>query len=232
MSEDGIDFSIEQQPDFAILRLRLQPGDVVNAEPAAMATMSPGIDLKAGFKGGLLRSLGRSFGGESLVINTFTAHEPGEVVLAPAPMGDMRHIHLDDSRVLLQRGGYVAHAGAVEVDGKWAGFRGFFAEGMVLLQAHGTGDLWFNTYGAMVEIDVRGGYYVDTGYVVAFDDTLDYDVTTMPGLNWKSRAKSFLFGGDGLVCRFRGEGRLWIQTRMTSPWLNFMYPYRPTKNDN
>ncbi|MFW5829821.1 MAG: TIGR00266 family protein [Planctomycetota bacterium] len=229
---DGIDFQIEQQPDYAIVRLRLQPGETVYSEPSAMASMSPGIDLKAGLKGGLLRSLGRAFGGESLIVNTYTAREAGELVLAPGPAGDLQHIHLHGNRILVQRGGYLAHSGTVSIDGKWGGFKGFFAEGMVLLQASGEGDLWFNSYGAILQVDVRDAYYVDTGYVVAFDDTLDYDLTTMPGLSWKSRAKSFLFGGDGLVCRFRGEGRVWLQTRMLQPWLNFLWPFRPSKNNN
>jgi len=217
-----------------MLTVQLQPGQTICAEPSAMASMDPNIRLKSGLKGGVLRSIGRAFGGESLVINTFsTDQQPGEVVFAPGPMGDMQHYRLEGNRLMLQRGAFVAHGEGVEIDGKWQGFKGFFSgEGMVLLQARGTGDVFFNTYGGILEIDVREGYYVDTSYIVAFEDTLDYQVTTLPGLSLGSRVKSFFCGGEGLVCRFAGQGRLWIQTRTLPPFVNFVHPFRPVKKQN
>ena len=100
------------------------------------------------------------------------------------------------------------------------------------LKATGAGDLFFNTYGALIELDVRNEYYVDTGYVVAFEDTLSYSVQTVPGLGLGKKVKSFLFGGEGLVCKFEGQGRLWIQTRAVNPFLNWVHPYRPVKKNN
>ncbi len=232
--DGGLEHAITHRPDFAMLRVQLAQGEKVLAEPSAMATMDTTIELQSGLKGGLLKSIGRAFGGESMIVNTFTAKDgPGEVVFAPGPMGDMQHVRLRGDRVLLQRGAYVASGEGVEIDGKWEGFRGFFSgEGMVLLQARGEGDLWFNTYGAMLEIDVRDGYFVDTGYIVAFEDTLQYEVTVLPGLSIGSKIKSFFFGGEGLVCRFSGEGKLWIQTRTVNPFLSWIYPYRPQQQNN
>ena len=144
----------------------------------------------------------------------------------------MQHYALNDNRLILQRGAFVAHSEGVEVDGKWGGFKGMFSgEGMVLLQAQGTGDIFFSTYGAMVEVDVRGGYFVDTGYIVAFEDTLDYNVTVLPGLGLGSKVKSFLFGGEGFVCRFEGHGKVWVQTRAVNPYLSFIHPFRPVKQN-
>ena len=77
---------------------------------------------------------------------------------------------------------------------------------------------------------MTGEYYVDTGYIVAFESSLNYNVTTLPGLSIGSKIKSFLFGGEGLVCRFSGHGRLWIQTRCAGPFVRWVNPYRPTKN--
>ncbi len=229
-----VEHEIHHRPDFATVTVNLQDGQEVYAEPSVMVSMDPNVVLKSGLKGGILKSLGRSFGGESLIINTFRAENgPGEVVFAPGPMGDMQHYRLENNRVLLQRGGFVAHGEGVEVNGKWGGFKGFFSgEGMVLLQASGTGDLFFNTYGAMLEIPVNGEYYVDTGYIVAFEDTLDYQVTILPGLGIGGKMKSFLFGGEGLVCRFSGQGKLWVQTRAINPFLNFVHPFRPVKAKN
>ena len=78
---DGLAFEILHRPDFALVALRLRPGEKVMAEPSAMATMAPGIEMKAGLRGGLGRSLGRLFAGENLIFNTFTAPRGGELML-------------------------------------------------------------------------------------------------------------------------------------------------------
>jgi uncharacterized protein (TIGR00266 family) len=227
----SLDFEIMTRPDFAMLRVRLAAQQQLFAEPAAMASMDANVELKAGFKGGMLGSMGRMFAGESLVMSTFTAQRgPGEVMLAPGPAGDIVHYRLGGGRLLVQRGGYLAHGDGVNVSAKWEGARGFFSgAGLVLLAASGVGDLFFNAYGAVLQLDVNDEYLVDTGYVVAFEDTLRYQVTTMPGLGIGSRAKAFIFGGEGLVVRFTGQGRVWVQTRTVNPFLSWVYPYRPVK---
>ena len=79
-----------------------------------------------------------------------------------------------------------------------------------------------------VEIPVAGDYVVDTGYIVAFEDTLKYNVEMMGGLSFRG-LKTGLLGGEGLVCRFQGQGRLWIQSRELYNLINFLNPFRPTK---
>lgn len=227
-----LDFDISLQPEFALLTVRLQPGQVFHSEPGAMATMDPGIKMKAGLKGGLTKSLGRMFGGESLVINTYTAGEdPGEVTFAAGTPGDARHYRLDQSSLYLQRGAFLAHSPGIEISGKWQGAKGFFSgQGLVLLKATGTGDLFFNSFGAILEIDVTDEYIVDTGYIVAFEETLNYKVTALKGLRPSKTIKNFLFGGEGLVCRFSGQGRVWVQTRYVHSFLSWVYPFRPVKS--
>lgn len=227
----NLEFDITSQPEYALLRVRLAQGQRVFAEPSAMASRDPSISLSAGLKGGLLGSMGRMFAGESMIMNTFAATQgAGEVTFAPGPSGDILHRRLNGNRLLLQRGGYLAHGEGVEVSAKWEGARGFFAgQGLVLLQAKGTGDLFFNAYGAVLEFDVTDDFMVDTGYVVAFDDTLRYEVSVLPGLGLGGRVKSFFFGGEGLVVRFSGQGRVWVQTRTVNPFLSWVYPYRPQR---
>jgi uncharacterized protein (TIGR00266 family) len=228
----GLDFEITQRPDFAIVSVQLRAGQKVYSEPAAMASMTPSLKMKAGLKGGLKKALGRMFAGESLIVNTFTAeNEPGEVTFAPGIPGDMRHYRLDNNSIYLQRGSFLAHSEGVELSAKWQGAKGFFSgEGLVLLKAHGTGDLFFNSFGAILEIDVADEYVVDTGYIVAFEDTLDYKVVVLPGSRPTKTIKNFLFGGEGLVCRFAGQGRIWIQTRYVHSLLSWVYPFRPVQS--
>lgn len=228
-----VQFELTQQPDFALLNVQLEDGQKIFAEPSAMASMDPNIHLKAGFKGGFKKTIGRALGGESLIINTFTANNgAGEITFAPGAPGDTVHYRLDMGEIYMQRGAFMCHTEGIEVSGKWGGAKGFFSgKGLVLLKATGTGDLFFNSYGALIEIDVRDEYIVDTGYIVAFENTLSYDVTVLPGLKIGGKIKSFFFGGEGLVCRFQGQGKVWLQTRNVIPFLNWISPFRPAKDN-
>ena len=64
-----------------------------------------------------------------------------------------------------------------------------------------------NSFGAVYPIQVNGEYIVDTGHIVAFEESLTYEVSKA-GKSWIS---SFL-GGEGLVCKFRGQGTVWCQS--------------------
>ena len=88
----------------------------------------------------------------------------------------------------------------------------FSGESLFLLKATGTGDFWFSSYGAIVEIEVENNYVVDTGYIVAFEDSLNYNVEVIGGLSFRN-LKTGILGGEGLVCRFTGQGKLWLQSR-------------------
>ena len=227
-------YEISQRPDFSLVTLKMEQGQKVYSEPSAMAAMTPTIKLKAGFKGGFGKTLGRAFGGENIIINTLEAATgPGEASFAPGIQGDVAHYSLDNNTIYLQRGAFLLHSEGVELTGKWQGAKGFFSgEGLVLLKASGTGDLFFNSYGAILSVDVTDQYYVDTGYVVAFEDTLQYHVTVLPGLRAGGKIKSFFFGGEGLVCQFSGQGRVWIQTRHPRSFISWAHPYRPVKKNN
>ncbi|MHB8901163.1 MAG: TIGR00266 family protein [Thermoguttaceae bacterium] len=226
-------YEITQRPDFALVSIRLQPGQKVFAEPSAMASMTPSVNLKAGFKGGLGKTIGRALGGESLIINTFTAdNAPGEVTFAAGAPGDVAHYRLQGNTLYVQRGAFMLHSPGVDLTGKWQGAKGFFSgEGLVLLKASGNGDIFFNSYGAILQVDVTDQYIVDTGYIVAFEDTLQYRVTILPGLRGGSKLKSLFFGGEGLVCQFSGQGKVWIQTRHVHSFLSWVHPFRPTKSN-
>jgi len=229
---DRLAYEVSQRPDFSIVNVNLPHGGKVFAEPSAMVSMTPSMHLEAGFKGGLGKTFGRMLGGESLIINTFTAQNgPGEIMFAGGAAGDVAYHRLNDSTLYLQRGAYMFNSEGVEVSGKWQGAKGFFSgEGLVLLKASGTGDLFFNSYGAIIPIDVTEGFIVDTGYIVAFEDSLEYSVTVLPGLRMGGKIKSFFFGGEGLVCQFAGSGRVWVQTRQAKSFLSWVNAFRPAKS--
>jgi uncharacterized protein (TIGR00266 family) len=228
-----IAYDITHSPAYSALTLKLQANQSVSVEAGAMATMDPWIQMQSKVKGGLKQGLGRLLGGESLFISEFTAQkQPGELYLAPGVPGDIRHYRLEEDRgLMVQSSGFVAASPTVQIDTKFQGFRGFFSgEALFLLKIMGTGDFWFSSFGAILEVPVKGDYVVDTGYIVAFEDQLDYSVEMLGGLSFKG-LRTGILGGDGLVCRFRGEGKLWLQSRNLYGLLNFLNSFRPTKSD-
>lgn len=218
-------FKIEHQPDYSFLTVQIPANTTLKVEASAMATMDTNINMKTKFKGGL----GRFLTGESLFINEFTAQNgAGEITIAPSAPGDLCHVYLDNQTIYLQNTAFVASDPALNIETKWQGLtKGFFSgENLFLIKVSGTGDLWFNSYGAILEIDVKEQYIVDTGHIVAFTDGLDYKVSRVGGY------KSLFFSGEGFVCRFSGQGKIWIQTRKSGPLLSFMNAFRPRKNNS
>ncbi len=232
MSAD-IPYEISHAPAYSSLTLNLAANQTVMVEAGAMATMDPWITMKSKVKGGLLKGLKRMVGGESLFISEFTAQQrPGELYLSPGVPGDINHYRLDGRRgLMVQSSGFVAASPTVEIDSKFQGFKGFFSgESLFLLRVQGDGDFWFSSFGAILEIPVKGDYVVDTGYIVAFEEQLNYSVEVLGGLSFKG-LRTGIFGGEGFVCRFQGEGKLWLQSRNLFSLVNFINPYRPTSNN-
>jgi uncharacterized protein (TIGR00266 family) len=152
----------------------------------------------------------RLAGGESLFLNTFKARSGvAEVWVAPSTPGDIAVIELSGA-VYIKDECYLAHAGDVKLTAGWRGLTGLIAEGeLVWLKAEGRGLVFVNTYGGLevVELGPKEKATVDNGHVVAMD----------PAVSWKpgllGGVKTQAFGGEGLVLRLEGPGRVWIQTR-------------------
>ena len=221
---------IRLSPEYGMLEAHLQPGESVIAESGAMVAMDPSISLESKARGGILKGLKRAaLGGESFFQSTFTAqNSPGRVFLAPSAPGDILEVELQEGRsLLMQSGCYLASTPEISIDTKWGGARGFFSgTGMFLVKAVGPGKVWVTSFGALIEQQVENEFTVDTGHIVAFDDTLDYRISKVGGL------KGLFFSGEGLVARFSGRGVVRIQTRNPMSLASFLAPYRPQKKSN
>lgn len=225
---------VRHNPDFAVIRVQFdQPGEQVVAEAGAMVARDTGITMETNMRGGLGSALKRKLlGGESLFQNTFTCTQPGQTVwIAPAPEGAIQQIDLQPGMELfLQSGAYLASGPGVQLDTKWQGAKGFFSgEGLFLLRAFGQGPLWFSSYGGIHAVDIGQqyhGYICDTSHMVAFTQGLNYSINKVGGL------KSLFLSGEGLVCNFQGQGRLWMQTRNPGALAAFLQPFRPVKRSS
>jgi len=226
-------YEIQHSPAYASLVLHLRAGETVLVESGAMAAMDSCITMKSKMKGGLMKGLSRMISGESLFISEFTAEgQAGQLYVSPAVPGDVQHYQLDSSKsLIIQSSGFVAASPTVDLDTQFQGLKGFFSgESIFMVKASGTGDIWFSSFGGIIEIPVEGDYVVDTGYIVAFEDSLSYHVEMIGGLSFRS-FKTGILGGEGLVCRFQGQGKVWIQTRQLFNFINFINPFRPVKNN-
>ncbi len=222
-SRSGYSYRIDGQPDYAFLTVTIPAGETLKVEASAMATMDTNLVMKTKFRGGL----GRFVTGESLFLNEFTAQGgPAEIGIAPGAPGDLRHVYLSEQAIYLQNSAYVASTEGIDIATKWQGLtRGFFSgESFFLIKAEGRGDLFFSSYGGIIEVDVSGDYVVDTGNIVAFTEGLEYSINKLGSY------KSLFFSGEGLVCRFSGTGKVWVQTRKASAFVAWASPFRPVKS--
>ena len=212
-----MDIKILQQPDCAIAHITFNAREEILAEAGAMIAMSGDINvsttLRQGKSGGILGGLKRMLGGESLFLSIFRSPTPGgELFLAPKLLGDIVHYQVSNVGLVVQATSYLASSHSVDIDLGFQGFKSMFSgESTFWLDISGQGDLLLNSFGAIYEIEVDGEYVVDTGHIVAFEKTLNFTI----GKASSSWIGSFL-GGEGLVCRFQGKGKLFCQTHNTS----------------
>ena len=100
----------------------------------------------------------------------------------------------------------------------WAGFTSLIArEGLFRMVVSGEGTVWYGAYGALVEKEIDGEYIVDSSHLVAYEPSIKLKLQLAGGIF------SSFFGGEGLVTRVEGKGKVVIQTRSISgltSWLN------------
>lgn len=212
-----MDIQILQQPDSSIAKITMNAQEELMAEAGTMVAMSDFINvsttLRQGKGGGVLGGLKRMMAGESLFLSVFRCYQPnGEIFLAPRFIGDMIVYEMTGNELVVQSGSYLACASGIDIDLGFQGFKSFFSgESVFWLNITGFGAVILSSFGGIYEIDVDGEYIVDTGHIVAFEKTLDFKI----GKAGSSLLGSFL-GGEGLVCRFFGKGKVFCQTHNPS----------------
>lgn len=203
---------------FGSALVKLEPGESFVSESGAMFRASANIDIDVttrtrGGSGGLMAGLKRMLGGETFFLSTYTASDgaPGEVGVAPTLQGEVFPIQLDSSRpqVVCAGGSYLASDADIELNTEYQGLaRGLLGgEALFFVKASGNGTLLVNAFGRITPIDVDGELVIDTGHIVAFEETMQYRVTKT-NAGWIKSALS----GEGFVMHFEGQGRVWVQS--------------------
>ncbi|MCA8975507.1 MAG: TIGR00266 family protein [Planctomycetes bacterium] len=221
-------YEILTKPSYSLVEVALDGGEQIVGDSGAMAWMEGDIETTTSTRGGFLAGMKRKLlSGESFFQNTFTAGgRGGRIGFAPGIPGDVLSHELEDGELFLQKGAYLASTPGIECNSKFEGLRGLFSNGLFVLRCTGTGLMFFHAYGDIQQVEVDGDYLLDNGYAVAWQPSLQWEMTRA-----RRKIRAFLFG-DQLLLRFRGRGTLWVQSRSPHTLANFAHPYRPVKRNN
>lgn len=212
---DIIDYKIFGD-DMQMVEVELDPGEGCRAEAGAMMYMEQGIVMQTSTGGGLFNGFKRMVTGESFFITTFmnnggmksrlgfAAPYPGKVI--PIDLG------LFGGQFLCQKDAFLCAARGVEVEVAFtrkigAGF--FGGEGFILQRLEGEGMAFIHAGGTIIKKELAPGEMirVDTGCIVGFTSTVNYDIQYVGGF------KNALFGGEGLfLACVSGPGTVYLQS--------------------
>ncbi|MBI1357057.1 MAG: TIGR00266 family protein [Acidobacteria bacterium] len=222
VSSEPLDYDIEGD-NLQIIRVRLKPGQELIAEAGKMVYKTPSVEWQTKMTGEgigqkLFGALKRKLTGESLFLTHFRlSGAKGEVGFAGDFPGRIQAFELGAGQaVLVQRDGFVAAEASVTLDiafTKKIGAGLFGGEGFILQKLTGPGTAFIHGGGDFVEFTLGSGesLQIDTGCVVAFDESVSYDVQFAGGI------ASSIFGGEGLfLATLTGPGRAIIQTMTLS----------------
>jgi uncharacterized protein (TIGR00266 family) len=218
---------------FPLVRVQLAHGETLKAESGAMVSMSPSIVVESRAEGGLFKALSRRMlTGEHFFFQTLTAaHGAGEVLLAPTVPGDIVVIELDGlHEYFVQKDGFLAGSEAVTIDSTMQSLsRGLLGgEGFFILKIGGEGSLIINSFGAIhkVELKPEEDYIVDNSHLVAWTATTSYSIEKVAA-GWIASFTS----GEGFVCRFRGPGVIYLQSRNPQGFGAWIRQFMPASSE-
>ena len=212
---------------------QLDSGETMLTEGGAMSWMSSNMAMSTTSGGGLKKAFGRMFAGENMFQNRYTAQGgPGTIAFSSRFPGSIRPFEIRSGReLILQKGGFLAGEDTIELSvflQKKLGAGFFGGEGFILQRVSGTGTIFAEFDGHVVEYDLAPGesIVVDTGHLAAMDGSCSMDIQPVTG------AKNIFFGGEGLFNTvITGPGRVYLQTMPICNLASAIIPYVPTGNN-
>ena len=217
-----------------VVEMTLNAGESVYTQSGGMAYQTEGIEMNTNARGGVMKSLGRMFAGESIFMANYTANKDGaKVAFASTVPGSVIPIDLSQNP-----GGYILQKGAFlcaeqNVDTSIAFTKkissGLFGgEGFILQKATGNGKVFWEVDGDAIEKELAAGEVlkVDTGNVVAFEPRVSYEIERIKGLG------NIFLGGEGLfLTKLVGPGKVILQSQNIKDFAGRIIPYIPTRSN-
>lgn len=221
-----IDYRIVGE-EMQYVEVELDPQETAIAESGAFMMMDDGIQMETIFGDGSRQQSGGLFGklmsagkrvltGESLFMTAFTNAGQGKKKVSFASPYPGKIIPLDlmehDGKIVCQKDAFLCAAKGVSIGIEFQRRLGtglFGGEGFIMQKLEGDGMAFVHAGGHVFERQLQPGELlrIDTGCLVAYTQTIDYDIQFVGGI------KNTLFGGEGLFfATLRGPGKVWIQT--------------------
>ena len=199
-----------------VVEVKLNKGESMYTQSGGMAYQTEGIKMHTNARGGVMKSLGRMFAGESIFMANYTAETDGAMVaFATTVPGALVPVDLRNvpNGLIMQKGAFLCAEQSVETSIAFtkkfsAGF--FGGEGFILQKAKGNGMVFLEVDGDVIEQELAPGEVlkVDTGNVVAFDSNVSYEIETVKGLG------NIFLGGEGLfLTKLTGPGKIILQSQ-------------------
>ncbi len=211
--------------DMQIVEVELDPDETVIAEAGAMNYMEDGIEFKAklgdgsdadsGLLGKLFKAGKRVLAQESLFLTHFTNRNTQKRRVAFAAPYPGKIIPVDMAKangdLLCQKDAFLCAAYGTRIDiafTKRFGTGLFGGEGFILERINGDGMVFMHAGGTVIKKELKNETLrVDTGCIVAFEESVDYSIEMVGGL------KSMIFGGEGLfLATLIGSGTVYLQS--------------------
>lgn len=237
MTSHEIDYKIFGD-DIQFVEIELDRGETVIAEAGAMVYMEDGIRFEVkmgdgtepdqGLMGKLFSAGSRLITGESLFLTHFTnqgfaksrvafsAPYPGTII----PV-DLRQVR---GNLIVQKDGFLCAAMGTKLSvtlNRKIGSGLLGGEGFILQRLEGDGKAFIHAGGTVIEKNLNNEILrIDTGCVVAYEPSLDFDIEATGSL------KSMVFGGEGLfLATIRGTGKVWLQSMPVRKLIRALAPF-------
>lgn len=227
MATVEIDYKIFGE-EMQVVEIELDPQETAIAESGNFMMMDNDVQMEAifgdgsaqgnsgGFLGKLMSAGKRILVGESLFMTAFTNTGAGKKRVhfaAPYP-GKVIPLNLAQlgGKVICQKDAFLCAAKGVSIGIEFQRKLGtglFGGEGFIMEKLEGDGMAFVHAGGHVIERDLQPGEVlkIDTGCIVAFTSTVEYDIQMVRGI------KNMVFGGEGLFyATLQGPGRVWIQS--------------------
>ena len=218
-----------------VVEMTLNKGEKLYTQSGGMAYQSEGISMSTNARGGVMKSLGRVFSGESLFMANYTA-EKDDVTIAFASTvpGSIVPVDLKDypQGFIMQKGAFLCAEDSVNTSmafSKKIGAGLFGGEGFILQKAEGNGMMFLEVDGDVIQKELAAGEVlkVDTGNVVAFANSVSYDIETVKGLG------NIFLGGEGLfLTKLTGPGKVILQSQNFKEFAGKIIPFLPKRPAN
>jgi uncharacterized protein (TIGR00266 family) len=208
------------------VEVELDPEETAIAESGSFMMMDDGIQMQTifgdgtgqerGFLGKLMSAGKRVLTGESLFMTAYTnvGNDKKKVSFASPYPGKIipLDLHQLGGKMICQKDAFLCAAKGVSVGIEFQRKLGtglFGGEGFIMQKLEGDGLAFVHAGGYILERELRAGELlkIDTGCIVAFTPSCDYDIQFVGGV------RNTIFGGEGLFfATLRGPGKVWIQS--------------------